>query len=140
MLYQQPGSHHFMSNQQPTNLTTGTNANDNNNFLLNATSTNLAAHNNSSYDSNRQMLLKHELYQTKRQLADAQNSYQFVKREKLRVEHEKNLVEIQLRQVEEAEGKRMQEDDQRGHQVRQLTQMYEEEKEQVSILKEAMIV
>ena len=63
-----------------------------------------------------------------------------MKREKLRVEHEKNLVEIQLRQVEEAEGKRMQEDDQRGHQVRQLTQMYEEEKEQVSILKEAMIV
>jgi hypothetical protein len=30
-----------------------------------------------------------------------------VKREKLRVEHEKNLLEIQLRQVEEAEGKKM---------------------------------
>jgi hypothetical protein len=30
-----------------------------------------------------------------------------VKREKLRVEHEKNLLEIQLRQVEEAEGKRV---------------------------------
>ncbi len=72
------GSHHFMSNQQPTNMTTGTNIinnHDTNNFLLNATSTNLAAHNNSSYDSNRQMLMKHELYQAKRQLADAQNSY-----------------------------------------------------------------
>jgi hypothetical protein len=88
-------------------LTTGTNNIHDNNFLLNATSTGLAAHNNSSYDSNRQMLMKHELYQTKRQLADAQNSYQFVKREKLRVEHEKNLLEIQLRQVEEAEGKKM---------------------------------
>jgi hypothetical protein len=66
------GSHHFMSNQQPTNMTTGTNINNHdNNFLLNATSTNLAAHNNSSYDSNRQMLMKHELYQAKRQLADA---------------------------------------------------------------------
>jgi hypothetical protein len=124
------GSHHFMSNQQPTNMTTGTNINNHdNNFLLNATSTNLAAHNNSSYDSNRQMLMKHELYQAKRQLADAQNSYQFVKREKLRVEHEKNLLEIHLRQVEEAEGKKMQEEDARNHQVRQLTSMYEEEKE-----------
>jgi hypothetical protein len=68
-----PSHSHFMSNQQPTNMTTGTNIiPDNNNFLLNATST---AHNNSSYDSNRQMLMKHELYQAKRQLADAQNSY-----------------------------------------------------------------
>jgi hypothetical protein len=38
-----------------------------------------------------------------------------VKREKLRVEHEKNLLEIQLRQVEEAEGKRVQEEDAKGH-------------------------
>jgi hypothetical protein len=122
-----PSHSHFMSNQQPTNMTTGTNIiPDTNNFLLNATST---AHNNSSYDSNRQMLMKHELYQAKRQLADAQNSYQFVKREKLRVEHEKNLLEIHLRQVEEAEGKKMQEEDARNHQVRQLTSMYEEEKE-----------
>jgi len=36
-----------------------------------------------------------------------------VKREKLRVEHEKNLVEIQLRQVEEIENKRMQEEQER---------------------------
>jgi hypothetical protein len=63
-----------------------------------------------------------------------------VKREKLRVEHEKNLLEIQLRQVEEAEGKRLQEEDARSQQVRQLTVMYEEEREQVGILKEAMIV
>lgn len=56
------------------------------------------------------------------------------------MEHEKNLLEIQLRQVEEAEGKRVQEEDTKNHQVRQLTAMYEEEKEQVGILKEAMIV
>ncbi len=73
-------------------------------------------------------------------MADAQNSYQFVKREKLRVEHEKNLIEIQLRQVEESESKRLQEDEVRNQQVRQLSSMYEEEKEQVSILKDAMIV
>jgi hypothetical protein len=52
-----------------------------------------------------------------------------VKREKLRVEHEKNLIEIQLRQVEESESKRLQEDEARNQQVRQLSSMYEEEKE-----------
>jgi hypothetical protein len=51
-----------MSNQQPTNMTTGTN--NNHHDMLNATG--LAAHNNSSYDSNRQLLMKHELYQAKR--------------------------------------------------------------------------
>lgn len=40
------------------------------------------------------MILKHELYQAKKQVADSQNSYQFVKRDKLRIEHEKNLIEI----------------------------------------------
>lgn len=56
------------------------------------------------------------------------------------MEHEKNLIEIQLRQVEESEAKRLQEDEARNQQVRQLSSMYEEEKEQVSILKDAMIV
>ena len=64
--------------------------------------------NGASMDSsNRHLLLKHELYQSKKQLADAQNTYQFVKREKLRVEHEKNLLEIQVKQYEDLEQKRL---------------------------------
>ena len=127
-----------MSNQQHAiNLTTGTiNNNNANEVLLNATG---LGHNTSSYDSNRHLLLKHELYQTKRQLADAQNSYQFVKREKLRVEHEKNLIEIQLRQVEEAEAKRAQEEEAREMQVAHVNQLYQEEREQVRVFKEAMM-
>jgi hypothetical protein len=44
--------------------------------------------------SSQMMILKHELYQAKKQVADSQNSFQFVKRDKLRIEHEKNLIEI----------------------------------------------
>ena len=47
--------------QHPMNLTQATNTNDQ---LLNAT--NGLAHNTSSYDSNRHLLMKHELYQAKR--------------------------------------------------------------------------
>jgi len=57
------------------------------------------------------MILKHELYQAKKQVADSQNSYQFVKRDKLRIEHEKNLIEIQLKRYEELEQRRQSDDD-----------------------------
>ena len=63
-----------------------------------------------------------------------------MKREKLRVEHEKNLVEIRLRQIEEVENKRMQEEQEREHQFIHVHRQYEEEKEQVRLLKDAMII
>jgi hypothetical protein len=63
-----------------------------------------------------------------------------VKREKLRVEHEKNLVEIRLRQIEEVENKRMQEEQDREQQFIHVHRQYEEEKEQVRLLKDAMII
>ncbi len=73
-----------------------------------------------SYDSRHGILLKHELYQTKRQLADAQNSYQFIKREKMRIEHEKRLIEIQMQQMEEAYGLKRQDEDAMTLQIREL--------------------
>lgn len=63
-----------------------------------------------------------------------------MKREKLRVEHEKNLVEIRLRQIEEVENKRMQEEQEREQQFIHVHRQYEEEKEQVRLLKDAMII
>ena len=63
-----------------------------------------------------------------------------MKREKLRVEHEKNLVEIRLRQIEEVENKRMQEEQDREQQFIHVHRQYEEEKEQVRLLKDAMII
>ena len=63
-----------------------------------------------------------------------------MKREKLRVEHEKNLVEIRLRQIEEVENKRMQEEQEREQQFIHFHRQYEEEKEQVRLLKDAMII
>ena len=52
--------------------------------------------NNQSYN-----LLKNELYQAKRQLADAIKTAHNAKKEKMRVQYEKNLLEIQLGKVEE---------------------------------------
>ena len=46
-------------------------------------------------------IMKQELLSTKRQLKDAQSSNQFIKKEKLRVEHEKNLLEIEAAQDKE---------------------------------------
>lgn len=43
-------------------------------------------------------ILKQELISTKRQLKDQQASNQFLKKEKFKVEHEKNLIQIQLNQ------------------------------------------
>jgi len=91
-----------------------------------------------SYDSSlhtrHHQLLKHELYQAKRQLADAQNSFQFLKREKLRVEHEKNVLEIQLRQVEEGEGRRRLGERERDEEVKEVHRQWELEKDQVYLL------
>jgi hypothetical protein len=91
-----------------------------------------------SYDSSshtrHHQLLKHELYQSKRQLADAQNSFQFLKREKLRVEHEKNLLEIQLRQAEEGEGRRRLGERDRDEEVKEVHRQWELEKDQVYLL------
>eukprot|EP00347_Sterkiella_histriomuscorum_P007219 403349805 len=52
-------------------------------------------------NANSNQILKLELYQTKKQLIDAQNSYDFMKKEKLRIEHEKNLLDIQLKQMDD---------------------------------------
>lgn len=41
--------------------------------------------------------LKAELLSCKRQLKDQQSSNQFLKKEKLKAEHEKNMGEIQIR-------------------------------------------
>lgn len=82
-----------------------------------------------SYDSNKNILLKHELYQTKRQLADAQNSLQFLKREKLRVEHEKNLLEIQVRQSEDHEMKRRQEERDKEEELKEVHRQWQMEKD-----------
>jgi hypothetical protein len=79
-------------------------------------STTGGAINNSSV----QQLVKHELYLAKKQLVDAQNSYQFLKREKLRVEHEKNLLEIQMRQIEEAQKYRLLTDEAKVLEIKQL--------------------
>lgn len=50
-------------------------------------------------------ILKQELLSCKRQLKDQQASNQFLKKEKYKVEHEKNLMQIQLNQdLEKLEG------------------------------------
>jgi hypothetical protein len=59
---------------------------------------------------------------------------QFVKRERLRVEHEKNLLEIQLRQAEEAEGRRRAEDRDRDEQAREMHRQLEIQKDQNYVL------
>ena len=43
-------------------------------------------------------ILKQELLSCKRQLKDQQSSNQFLKKEKFKVEHEKNLLQIQTTQ------------------------------------------
>jgi hypothetical protein len=83
------------------------------NLLLNATGLLGGATNTTSYDSNRHLLCKHELYQAKRQLADALNSYEFIKNQKKRLEHEKNVMEIQMRDMHEAHVNRVESDQQK---------------------------
>ena len=87
---------------------------------------------------NGQMILKHELFQTKKQLADAQNSYQFLKREKLRVEHEKNLIEIQFKQVGEADQKRNLDYEANLKLINDLQGKYDQEKTTVQKLKQIL--
>ena len=41
-------------------------------------------------------ILKQELLSCKRQLKDQQSSNQFLKKEKLKVEHQKNMLEIKI--------------------------------------------
>jgi hypothetical protein len=53
----------------------------------------------------------------------------------LRVEHEKNLLEIKLRQYEEMEAKKAGEEDLKMHQIRELLSQLDEEKRQVERLK-----
>jgi hypothetical protein len=54
---------------------------------------------------------------------------QFVKREKLRVEHEKNLLEIQLRQSEEGEMRRRVEEKERDEELRDLHRQLDQQKD-----------
>ncbi len=46
-------------------------------------------------------IMKAELIQARKQALDAKSSYNFMRKEKLRVEHEKNLLDIQLKQSNE---------------------------------------
>ena len=87
---------------------------------------------------NGQMILKHELFQTKKQLADAQNSYQFLKREKLRVEHEKNLIEIQFKQVGETDYKRNLDYEANLKLINDLQGKYDQERTTVHKLKQTL--
>ena len=46
-------------------------------------------------------ILKQELLSAKRQISDQQSSNQFLKKENLKVEHEKNMLQIQISQKQE---------------------------------------
>ena len=54
-------------------------------------------------------ILKQELLSTKRQLKDAQSSNQFLKKEKLKIEHDKNMLEIQVAQEKEKTDEKLEE-------------------------------
>ncbi|CDW79107.1 UNKNOWN [Stylonychia lemnae] len=77
-------------------------------------------------------ILKQELYQSKKQLVDAQNSYDFMKKEKLRIEHEKNLLDIQVKQLEEIHNNRAIESDQSIKRIKELEVQLEEFQKQNS--------
>lgn len=46
-------------------------------------------------------MLRQELLLTKKQVQDMRSTNLFLKKEKLKAEHERNLIEIRLKQVEE---------------------------------------
>ena len=60
-------------------------------------------------------------------MLDAQNSYNFIKKEKLRVDHEKNLLEIQIKQYEDIYQNRNQESEIINNRLQEYQEKYREE-------------
>ena len=87
-------------------------------------------HNASSIEDS-SVIMRHEVYQLKKQLADSQSSYNFMKKEKMRVEHEKNLLDIQLKQFQSS---KYSESDEAWKRVKELEGMLAKEQVEVKEL------